>query len=394
MIFIDYFDIFINISYYIWDFIERGVIMDHRNCGNTKLSLLNRSQLLDFLGFVNNEQLLFRDKLDISDIVSYGNEIEVNDIELLMMKDVVLYFNKEHGLSGDSAYEAHEEMTASSEVVTPILQNSTKSWSIFYDMYRNLNMCGATISGNTASHIHVGTHQINTGHKLSLLLKTLVVFEPIIFKFGYGMGNVPRDIIRCVGYNSNYAMMMSPIRINQFIKDIEKCISKGKGFDYEYFKTFLALDLDYRPAFNFKDFDYDKLNYELPVTGPKTFDNIEFRCFNGTLQPEIAQNNINLIAHIIEAVATGMIDEDYIEEEYKRYKKKTYNFDVWKAVILDEKEGVRYNRLLDGFGKVKLDKAIKLADMIFRNDLDKVYFLKQYLKLFQVSEEEIKKLIK
>ena len=32
-------------------------------------------------------------------------------------------------------------------------------------------------------------------------------------------------------------------------------------------------------------------------------------------------------------------------------------------------------------GKVKLEKALKLADMIFDDEVDKWYFLKQYLKL-------------
>ena len=50
--------------------------------------------------------------------------------------------------------------------------------------------------------------------------------------------------------------------------------------------------------------------------------------------------------------------------------------------------------MLNGFGKIKLEKALKLADMIFDTETDKYYFLKQYLKLFQADPEYIRGLVK
>ena len=35
-----------------------------------------------------------------------------------------------------------------------------------------------------------------------------------------------------------------------------------------------------------------------------------------------------------------------------------------------------------------MDQALELCDMIFTNNLDKVYFLRQYLKSFQVCREK------
>ena len=74
--------------------------------------------------------------------------------------------------------------------------------------------------------------------------------------------------------------------------------------------------------------------------------------------------------------------------------KKRYNFDSFCAILYDENKVAQYNRLLEGFGKIKLEKALKLADMIFDTETDKYYFLKQYLKLFKAESEYIKGLVK
>ena len=40
-----------------------------------------------------------------------------------------------------------------------------------------------------------------------------------------------------------------------------------------------------------------------------------------------------------------------------------------------------------------MDKALKLADMIFETELDKCFFLKQYLKLFRAEPEYVESLV-
>ena len=63
-------------------------------------------------------------------------------------------------------------------------------------------------------------------------------------------------------------------------------------------------------------------------------------------------------------------------------------------IIENQEEGMRYNRMLSGFDNIRMDKALKLADMIFLNDIDKFYFLKQYLKLFNAKEDVVLGMIK
>lgn len=362
------------------------------NVSDIVLTSLNEEELIDFLYKVNNTKFSFRRKLNFSNDVSFGNEIEFNSIPLNEAVLLTELFNDVHDLN--DKYTVHQEETAGAEIVTPILKNSEDNWKVFYDMYSMLYETGATIAGNTSSHIHVGSHKINTPAKLSLLLKTLVVFEPIFFKFGYGFNDRARAYLRYRDENHCiFSPMMSPKRVRVFVEHLDTYNLSSPSTMTGYFKDFLRTDLMFRPVFNFQSFDFNKLQYEIDSDIPGD-DHIEIRCFNGTLNPVIAQNNINLCGSLIDAVARDKIDEDYINCEYEKYKKKRYNFDYKYAKMESEKNGEQYNRLLEGFSKVKLEKAIKLADMIFDNEIDKIYFLKQYLKLFSVPEEDVVKLTK
>lgn len=361
---------------------------------NIVLTSLNKDELISFFYKINQMPLTFRKRLNLSPDISFGNEIEFNDLVLSEAKSLVNDFNNKNGLENKKTYKFHVEKTAEGEIVTPIHTDTERDWELFKGIYVELQNTGATIAGNTASHIHIGTHMIDTPEKLSLLLKTLVVFEPIIFKFGYGYDEEPREYLRAVPNRCAFSIMMTPKRVKNFIEALDKYNYNSPGEMNRYFKDFLATELGYRPVFNFNGFDFNKLQYRLGTDEPSEYDHMEIRCFNGTLNEEIAQNNINLISHIFMAVVENKLDVNYINDEYSKYAKKKYSFNSKYALFEEEKEIPQYNRLLDGFNKVKIDKALKLADMIFDSEIDKCYFLKQYLKLFNKDEEFIYSLVK
>ena len=62
-----------------------------------------------------------------------------------------------------------------------------------------------------------------------------------------------------------------------------------------------------------------------------------------------------------------VIDEDFLD-----YKLKTFKPDVDNKLIYNE---------------IYLKDALEFVDLIFNNNLDKVYFLRQYLKNFQSGVE-------
>ena len=93
---------------------------------------------------------------------------------------------------------------------------------------------------------------------------------------------------------------------------------------------------------------------------------IEFRTPNGTLEPVIWQNNLNLFLALINYAKSTKFDEDIILKRYQSIKGK-----------IDIKL----------YSQIYLKQAIELADLIFDKNIDKVYFLRQYLKGFQETEQ-------
>lgn len=57
--------------------------------------------------------------------------------------------------------------------------------------------------------------------------------------------------------------------------------------------------------------------------------------------------------------------------------------------IIDKRHEINldiYNNL-ELYNEIYLNQALELCDLIFTNNTDKVYFLKQYLKSFKISEK-------
>ncbi len=359
----------------------------------TILSSLSPNEIDDFIRRAAVEELTFRRTLNFSDLYSFGNEIEVNNMVEYNPKRFVEDFNDDHALFDDEMYVEVDEPTAEAEIVTPILTNQQYNWIHLKDMYDRLRKCGAEIGANTASHIHVGTHFINTPGDLALLLKTLVVFQPIIYKFGYGYDDEPRDFI-VASYNANnYCMFMAPGRVEKFVDCLENFDYANRGVMYNQYLDFTSSNLGYRPVYSFINFRFSKFFYPSKYNVPDCNDHMEVRCFNGSLDPAIVQNNINLVVNIFRAIHEGSVDKEYIEREYERYlDTSNYDFDYTGGFFMNTNTVDDYNKILYSFSEVDMDKAIKFADMMYTTDKDKLLFLKQYLKLFDTKKEVIRSL--
>jgi hypothetical protein len=349
---------------------------------------VSKSTMRRLIDKCSQQDFPYRKTLNLPELYTFGNEIEFNCFFQGRLPYFVGKFNDKHALYEDERYETRNEVTASGEIVTPILTDKYYNWFVLNDMYKELVNTGATIGENTANHLHFGMHMINTPKELSLLIKTLVVFEPIIFKFGYGYDNHPRSFIEALQGQVNYCMMMSPKRTRKFIEALD-CFDKSKDREmmHEFYDFGTGKDM-FRAVFNFNTFDFKKFFDKEPNEKPSRYDHIEVRCFNGTLDARIVQNNINLITNIIRAVHDGEIDEEYVEQEYQKFIQKEYSFDHRTAVLYDIEEIKEYNGVLRSYNDIDWDKALKLADMIFKTELDKLLFLKQYLKIFSPENKE------
>ena len=94
---------------------------------------------------------------------------------------------------------------------------------------------------------------------------------------------------------------------------------------------------------------------------------IEFRCPNGSLNPIIWQNNVNLLVKLLEYTKDPKFNHDIIDKRQMINQTKYMNLYWYKEVFLQQ--------------------ALELSDMIFDNNLDKIYFLKQYFKDYGNDQE-------
>ena len=346
------------------------------------ISVVDNKKTDMLLNRIYESPFLFRNKLNLDNKITFGSEIEVNGVDNIEMYKTIKSFNIKHNLIDDDRYLISDDITVDSEVITPILTDTKDNWILFKDLFDTLNKTKATIGTNTSSHVHLGTHLINSNQTLSIFLKMLVVFEPIIFRFGYGYTLVPRDFIKAFPNLSNYATMTSPIRYCAFINALD---NNSKDLSKRYNK-FIAKSLNISSVYKYENFDFNSIGSKSGI--PNIDDHMEVRCFNGSLDPVIVQNNINLIASILHAVLENRIDLDYLNLEYQKYSKRKINFDR-PYEILNGHECIAYNNELYSFNKVDLNKVMKFTDMVFIHERDKYMFLKQYFKLF--NPEDMKK---
>ena len=116
-------------------------------------------------------------------------------------------------------------------------------------------------------------------------------------------------------------------------------------------------------AVNMKNIDLNDENKEKNT--------IEFRCANGTFNEIIWQNNINLFVHLLLYAQ----NESYNHETIKKQSEETKLFP----------------NHIEYYNGIYLKPAFDLCDMIFKTNIDKVYFLRQYIKNFGTCNGELKK---
>ena len=343
---------------------------------------LAKKELLSLLSDINKTPLKYRSILNTSDKIYFGNEIEVDNLDEEKTNMIVDILNNRYLYSSYDYFYAPKETTCDSEIATPPLTNTEYNWKLFLKAYDMISGNGGRATENTSSHIHVSSDLINTNKKLITFLKIVFTFEDIIFKFGYGYLNEPRKYI-LADTQPVYAALLNPEYINSYIEALNT--STNLNNHLTHLKTHNRLDY-----INFKYFNINKF-----LITKKEEDHIEFRNFNGTVYPEIAQNNINLALNIIDAINEDRIDIDLLNSLYElEYAHKKYYIKIIKnsALFFYKDSYPEYNKLLRSYSIPNIRKALTFADMIYTNDLDKYYFLKQYLKLFNKREEDIKKI--
>ncbi len=348
---------------------------------NDKISNMKYDDIVEFINLLKKYKLSLRDNLDLNKNITFGLEIEFENInssyeklcnsfnELQLFPSVFLnkenndklkeykkqnkrrgFFVNEEGnlqiLPEEVFYWSvgkDNSLNNGAEITSPILIDETKHWKDLKEVCDFIKQHGE-ISENSAGHIHFGAQILGEEKtKWMNFIKLWSIYENVIYRFAF----------------NEYLSKNPGIRyckpISEWLIKIYKSLSEG--YDLETILHFLKEDRVH--AINFQNvFLTDKV---VP------FSTLEFRCPNGTLDPVIWQNNVNFFSKLLIYCKSNNFDMDTI---LKR-EKKLFDFQNYHQIFMEQ--------------------AIELSDMIFDNNLDKIYFLRQYLKDGETSQIGMKK---
>lgn len=311
-----------------------------------KVSDMKTKDLQELIYLINNYNLGLRELLNYNENVTFGFELEYERSSYVAIKDQM----KKHKELED--WDMHDDgsLDMGGEISSPILIDTNINWI-------NLNkVCeivgrNAVIGKKAGGHIHIGTQVLGEEKKSWLnFIKLWSVYENVIFRFLYG---------EYLSGRSTIDKFAEPIA--EMLKDVYSTYKKKYGVR----DLITDCSLVRYQAINFDNIDKENLSKM------KEGNTIEFRCPNGTLNPVIWQNNLNLLVNILNYSKSSKYNKNIIINREKKIK----------GIIGD----------INFYGEIFLDQTLEFADMIYNNNLDKVYFLRQYLKSFEYEEQEYTK---
>lgn len=303
-------------------------------------SKLSKKELEYFFLQLKDYQLKYRECLGVDEKVSFGIEIEFEDVLLYYVKKELSKHLELHHWScceDKSCSYMLDGFLVGGEVVSPILHDIPIDWKKLSDVLFLLKKLNANITDRTSIHVHVGGQIFGEDIKnVVRFVKVWCIFEPIIFKFACGEDLTFRKNILYFAHPISDATKLKCKYIPGFLDDL--IIPKGLGYDKKW-------------AINF-------LNYSDLISEEEINNTLEIRIANGSLNREIIQNTVSFYLKLMLYVMSDKYDEELINRLFNRLKPKTFE---------------QYDRI---FAK----EAVMLADMIFDNSIDKINFLSQYIK--------------
>lgn len=317
---------------------------------------LDNNKKIEICDLVMHTQIPFRYKLCLDKNITFGTEIEFENAR----KESVRYAlsqkrNLEKWKLVDEVSVEYESEygTCGGEVVSPILGDNKKSWHQLRAACHLIRQNIGLNLGKSASHIHIGTNILK--HDITYvtnLVKLWTIYEHVIYRFSYGEDECERKTIR------QYGSPLAPYFYEALLELNRNNPLKYFSNFYEFFSAF------HNPYVTRSGLCF----YNSDVNSKKEKNTIEVRCPNGTLNEKIWQNNINFFTKLMLYAANDNFDNEFIDEKLKSFERRD----------------------LTDYREIYFDDAIELSNLIFNDEVDKLYFLKQYLKVNELNFETIK----
>ena len=306
---------------------------------NEAFSSLDSKDLKELKSLLNTYMLSYRKKVGLSEKDTFGTEIEFQvPIKKFnfTFSDMMNKLEKKHNSWNIDIDGSRDDKL---EVTPFILKDEDKTWEELEDVLKLIKNYINNPGPFSSSHIHFGGQMIKDTDSLKRFIKLWAIYEQVIFRFAYGEDLTHRKSI------DFYSQKMSTV-----LKGL------NKNINLEVIGAVRNRAVNIR---NYRGSRFDKMN------------TIEIRCPNGTLEPVIWQNNINFFARLLEFANSDKCDDDEIDKRFYALNLTKQNY--------------------SSYDSINFELAIDLADKIFDNNLEKLYFLRQYTKGFEKVEKGHKK---
>ena len=307
---------------------------------NDKFSKLNNLELQELLKELDNFYLTYRENLNLPESVSFGVELEYQDISNELIEEYLK--------NNLSTWKFVEEKTLENggEINSPIMFDKTNYWKELKQICDYLKQQEANVDVGASTHVHVGVQTLGSSiENWRKFLKTYMVYESILSRFFYGDKINPRKTL------TDYASPISDVLYSE-IEELNK-ITNVEDIQYII------------PRRQFQSLDFRKVRF-YDTDSMRNMNTLEFRSPNGTKEEIICQNNINTVTKLLLSPTKKLIDEEYLD--YKLSNERISSITDYSL-----------------YSQINLTLALEFVDMIFDNNLDKIYFLRQYIKDHKVN---------
>lgn len=308
---------------------------------NDQFSKLKGLNLQELITEIENFDFHYRKLLNIPEDMTFGTELEYEQVN----KNQIDKFVTQNLSEWTSKFDM--SLYKGGEITSPILTNTEQTWQELKSICDLLKTKKAITDQNAGGHIHLGAHTLGTDYKKwRKMFKIYIAYEHILFRFGFGDKISARKEI--LGYAAPIAD-----KLYESLQEIE---------DFENLRNVIYIipNESKNQAINFRNI------HSYSIKNKKAKNTLEFRNLNASIEETIWQNNINAYAHLLLSTSSKTYDEEFID--YKlQHERVSFETDSYM------------------YHEVCLKNALEFVDLIFNNNLDKVYFLKQYLKGFQQS---------
>lgn len=305
---------------------------------NDAFHLLRGLDLQDLLVETGNFLLEYREQLNLPKNVTMGAEIEY---EFFSRKKVAAFIEKH---LSDWISKKDESLLSGGEINSPVMKDEKKYWQELKLICDYLTANKADTFHNAGGHIHIGANIL--GDDIAawrIFLKLYAAYEKEWFRFGYGDKLTARSGLFYFAPPSADKICAALPQINRE-KDL-------------FFLLPYPLMVKKFGALSFKNIKSDQENLKETST-------IEFRNFNATTNCIIWQNNINATTKMLLASKKKEIEEEFLDDKLQQ-QFNCYSQDKFLYNTID------------------LQNSLEFVDLVFDNNLDKIYFLKQYVKDFE-----------